>query len=95
MKTVDPADFHEEQCHIDQWLIFGLKSACTALDDPLVGSSGEARTDTLDGGRLRLIASPDVQYVTVRTGRGGQQRATEPLSNDAPAFDSATSPRIA
>lgn len=69
--------------------------ACTALDDPLVGSSGEARTDTLDGGRLRLIASPDVQYVTVRTGRGGQQRATEPLSNDAPAFDAATSPRIA
>ncbi|MCX6522010.1 MAG: hypothetical protein NTZ21_15230 [Actinobacteria bacterium] len=69
--------------------------ACTALDDPLVGSSGEARTGTLDGGRLRLIASPDVQYVTVRTGQGGQQRATEPLSNDAPAFEAATSPRIA
>lgn len=69
--------------------------SCTALNDPLVASSSQARTEPLDGGRLRLIASPDVRFVTIRTGQGGQQRATEPLSNDTPAFAVDIAPRIA
>eukprot|EP01041_Mallomonas_annulata_P033511 gene33511-56146_t len=42
-----------------------------------------------------MIVSPGIRYVTVRTPQGGEQQYTEALSDDMPAFQPATSPRIA